>query len=517
MNGTFLALDHQRRSDRALKLRQGRDSVLAMLLVSAAVSAGAAYVALDYVTSPFATPSVSDETPPLASIVPPAMGPQAADAAMTAAPIFQDDEPVRQITGLPLPETFSMEISERPLADNFSAAQPSSPIVDGVADLSVSPLPVPRPGTDSDSAFAEAVLAALSDAGVAGPAAGASTFGDGSPGDTGDDLSAGLVASLRPDVRPDGFAATVARARTPREADVATSVAVARAASPDVEVAPARLELDTLRPLRSAGNPCTRRLTRDIPNRPRSAAGGTAVISAMQGLGGSDRDAQIVAAALGGNVPDFLRTLRPVSFTGVTATGQEALVTICVTPDYLAIGSDRDHVRVPLGLPAALQIADRFEMMLPTTRMVDAIYAQADLRLSPLPMEPGAAMTSTAYFLRHDGLVDAQMARSGGRLGLLVAGQKKDLVLANRLSSNPGRVAIYGWHRASGNPIQPLSTVHGSQYADYSHGIRLVSRTAFVNGQAVDLGRLLTDARYASLLNSDGPITGRAEQLASLR
>jgi hypothetical protein len=80
---------------------------------------------------------------------------------------------------------------------------------------------------------------------------------------------------------------------------------------------------------------------------------------------------------------------------------------------------------------------------------------------------------------------------------VLLAGHKKDLVLANRLSSNRGRVAIYGWHRGNGDPIQPLSTVHGEYYADYSHGIRLVSRTAYVNGRPVDLRSLLTDGTYA--------------------
>ena len=46
-------------------------------------------------------------------------------------------------------------------------------------------------------------------------------------------------------------------------------------------------------------------------------------------------------AVLAGNVPDFLRNLVPVTFTGGGAT-----ITICVAPDYLAVGSDRDFVRV---------------------------------------------------------------------------------------------------------------------------------------------------------------------------
>jgi hypothetical protein len=238
----------------------------------------------------------------------------------------------------------------------------------------------------------------------------------------------------------------------------------------------------------------------------------------MAGIGngsGSARDNAIVAEAVKGNVPDFLRDLQPVRFSGMVG-GRRTEITICVTPDYLAVGSDADHVRVPLGMPAALRVAEAFSMMLPTTRMVDAIYAQAELHLSPRPMTPGPQMRSTDYFMRHDATVDAQFVRAGGHDGILVAGHKKDLVIANRLSRAPGRVAIYGWHRSKGDPIQPLSTVHGASYADYSHGIRLVSGTAYLNGRATDLASLLTDRRYAGILNNDGPINAATVKLASL-
>jgi hypothetical protein len=238
-------------------------------------------------------------------------------------------------------------------------------------------------------------------------------------------------------------------------------------------------------------------------------------MAALGNGSGSGRDIAIISEVMRGNVPDHVRALQPVRFTG-NVGGRQTEIVICVTPDYLAVGSNSDHVRVPLGLPAALRVADAFDMMLPTTRMVDAIYAQAALRLSPRPMNPGPQMSSTDYFMRHDATLDQQLVQAGGRDGVLLAGHKKDLVLANRLSSNRGRVAIYGWHRGNGDPIQPLSTVHGEYYADYSHGIRLVSRTAYVDGRAVDLRSLLTDGTYAAMLNSDGPLSSATVRLASL-
>ena len=65
---------------------------------------------------------------------------------------------------------------------------------------------------------------------------------------------------------------------------------------------------------------------------------------------------------------------------------------------------------------------------------------------------------------------------------MLVSGHKKDLVITNRLAARPGQLAIYGWHRALSDPIQSLSTVHGAGYADYSHGVRLVSQKAILDG-----------------------------------
>ncbi|MFW5881139.1 MAG: hypothetical protein ACOCTP_01295, partial [Roseicyclus sp.] len=266
---------------------------------------------------------------------------------------------------------------------------------------------------------------------------------------------------------------------------------------------------------RTGANPCSAGHADDIPRRPRGAPAGTAVLAAVGNGAGSGRDSALIAEAMAGNVPSHLRELQPVRFDGI-AGGRQTEIVICVTPDYLSVGSDSDHVRVPLGLPAALRVAEAFDMMLPTTRMVDAIYAQADLRLAPRPMTPGPQMSSTEYFHRHDRTLDAQLAGAGGRQGVLVAGHKKDLVIANRLARNRGRVAIYGWHRGQGDPIQPLSTVHGADYADYSHGIRLVSRTAYLDGRPVDLRALLTDGSYAAMLNSDGPLTSAAVQLAAL-
>ncbi len=271
--------------------------------------------------------------------------------------------------------------------------------------------------------------------------------------------------------------------------------------------APAALEIPAL--TGRSNDQCAGSMTRAMPGRSRNAEAGSTVIGRLTGSGGRERDDAITAEILRGNMPEFLRDLVPVSFDGTDARGRPTRITICVTPDYLSVGSNRDFVRVPLGLPAAMRIAERFDMVLPTTRMVDEIYRQAQVHLNPRPMDPTSAMVTTGYFLRHNATVQGQLQQAGARLGQLVSGHKKDLVLTNRLQSRPGQVAIYGWHQRNGRAIQPLSTVHGAQYADYSHGIRLVSRRAFVNGREVDLRDLLSNSQVAGLLSEEGTITNR--------
>jgi len=324
-------------------------------------------------------------------------------------------------------------------------------------------------------------------------------------------------ASLRPRQRPADLT-TPAPAQPQERVARQESQTGSAASAPERGGAPAdRTAALTARPevVRTSAR-CHRRLSAAMPRRTRDAAGASTVMARLRGVDGITRDARAVREVLSGNIPDFLRDLRPVSLRGRDAGGNNTVITLCVTPDYLAIGSNRDHVRIPLGLRAATRIGGAFGMVLPTPRMVNLIHRAADLRLAPRPMPAGPQMRSTDYLTRHNATVAAQISKADAAPGALISGHKKDVVLTTRLAERPGRVAIYGWHRANGEPIQPLSTVHGAGYADYSHGIRLVSRTAYLDGRAVDLRQLLASPRYAALLSDEGPVTGPRLRMAAL-
>ncbi len=248
-----------------------------------------------------------------------------------------------------------------------------------------------------------------------------------------------------------------------------------------------------------AGEPAQRVQTPElalVSPRSEQAIGGAEFAHSTSQMPGGQRQALALDELRRGNIPDFLRRLQPVEVQHVKA-GDTLRAVLWVTPDYLAIGSDSDFLRIPLTYPSAVAIASEFGCLLPTRKIVDAIYAQATVHLAPIPMTPGARMRSSEYYLKHQRMIQEQL---GGRQpDSLVAGDKKDVVISNRLHRKQGRIAIYGWHRLSGRPIQPLSTVHEARYADYSHGIRLVLATVWINGEPHSLYDALQDPLLAPL------------------
>ncbi len=253
-------------------------------------------------------------------------------------------------------------------------------------------------------------------------------------------------------------------------------------------------------------SPCDDSLTRGIPARAADARGGRAFAEQIRGLSDDDRESQIRHELKIGNIPNFLRRLVPVRLEAPGFNGKLVEITICAAPDYLAIGSDDDFLLMPMRLATALSAAADYGFTLPTPRLVNAIYAQAAAHFAPQPLPAGDEMRSTEYSLLHNDLVAAQRSAIGSPLGSLIAGDKKDLVLTNRLRSHLNRVAIYGWQTPDGRPIQPLSTVHGWRYADYSHGARLISTHAFIDGEPRSIFEILEDNRLAAAVSDEGVV-----------
>lgn len=243
----------------------------------------------------------------------------------------------------------------------------------------------------------------------------------------------------------------------------------------------------------------------ELPERSPEAPGGNAFAARIATLSLAERESELRRQILSGNVPGFMRRLCPVQ-ASQTTEGEHHVLTFFATPEYLAIGSDADYLIVPMSPGCSQALADALRCSLPTRKMVDDIYSAAELKLAPAPIPPSAEMTTVAVFSNHNANVWRQRTQhlATHPLGALVAGHKKDVVLAAGLAASPGKVAIYGWHQRNGKPIQPLYLGHSASWVDYSQCVRLVSQSVIVDGQPRKLSEVLAAPELAGLLSDEG-------------
>jgi hypothetical protein len=247
----------------------------------------------------------------------------------------------------------------------------------------------------------------------------------------------------------------------------------------------------------------TQRAVVSIPARPSDALGGKAFMTMLAALPADQRQAAIVKEITRGNVPAFLREFKTLRVSGAGLDGRTHVGEIQVMPDYLAVGSDEDFCRVPMTPMSADQIANAFGCTRTTRKMADDIYAAAEVKLEPKPLTEKREAIET--FVQHNSIIEDQ--RAGKKLGLLVAGIKKDVVITPKSKEKPGKVAIYGWHKLEGKAIQPLYLGHVDWYVDYSHGIRLLKGVMVVeDGVERNVADVLKDAELCSMLSDEGPM-----------
>jgi hypothetical protein len=248
----------------------------------------------------------------------------------------------------------------------------------------------------------------------------------------------------------------------------------------------------------------------NLPERSEQAMEGSEFVRQVSTLGRADREMAVVREVLSGNVPSFSRSMRMLTISD-TLNGQSHELKIFVACDYLAIGSDRDYVYMPMTPGTAQLLADTLNCTLPTKKIVDIIYGQAEIKLSPQPIPPSDSMTTVPVFSQHTDSIKQQilqkdLIRSPDDLW---AGHKKDVIISNEIYSSMNtskKVVIYGWHMDLNLPIQPVFSGHGESYADYSHGVRLISKSALLDGESMALDHLLQDPVLCGLISDEGRI-----------
>lgn len=248
-----------------------------------------------------------------------------------------------------------------------------------------------------------------------------------------------------------------------------------------------------------------------VPPRRTDAITGSAFIEKITNMNLADREAEIYKQLSQGNIPHSLRQPVTISETIKDGLGNDCSVEIEVLPDFLAVGSDEDFVRIPMLPTTAQRIATLFGASLPTRKLSDMIHKNSEVKMTPKTMNPDASMTTVPVFNEHNTLIEGERIPMGKPLTSLIDGHKKDIVITNRLSEVPEKLFIYGWHYTNGTPIQPLSGAHNVNYVDYSHGIRMVNKDVMVNGLLLKVKDILQDASKYTLLSDESGIMTKVE------
>lgn len=223
-----------------------------------------------------------------------------------------------------------------------------------------------------------------------------------------------------------------------------------------------------------------------------------------------DREDIIFNEIRSGNIPEFYRALVEIRDT-IRDLGRTQTIRYFVLPDYMAIGSDNDYFYCPMRPQLAQKLADLMKASLPTRKISNRIYQSAPVKMVPEPIPPSPQMITIPVFEKHNEMVNTQRKLTIDKypLGSLVAGNKKDVVISNKIHNDKGelRVVIYGWHKPDGKPIQPLYNGHSTVHVDYSHGIRLVQNKVWVNGKKTSLQKVLKSENLHPLLSDEGLIS----------
>lgn len=219
-----------------------------------------------------------------------------------------------------------------------------------------------------------------------------------------------------------------------------------------------------------------------------------------------ERDDRIVKA-----VRDGLHA--PLVYKPVTVKHRGLEARIWVMADALMVGEPGDYVRISMNADTAQRIAWEFGDYLPTTKICDAVWDAAEVKIAPETQGPPrysySDMDHPDRMMDYHKAVDRKIAEKNG-FGKLIGNIGKHWVLTNKNTTS--RAANYGWYVQSGGSvsasgkrmIQTLGTAHNGRHADYSQVLRLVKNEVEIDGKLYSFADVALDPELCGLVSSEG-------------
>lgn len=250
---------------------------------------------------------------------------------------------------------------------------------------------------------------------------------------------------------------------------------------------------------------------------------GTQIGQSIIGKAGAEREALIWAAVLAKEYPSYTGVWRELLIRDVDAKGVPHTLLIRPAARPFELGTDSDPIFMPMCPQTAQRVANVFNAILPSQKLVDILWDNTEVRLPIGPPPgfkiPGPDMEASQSWVAHNAVIQKML--SNYRFGLMSGGYK-DVVVGPALDGS--HVAIYSTPFSGTGPLrsystayvdnpwvpgtkfhppthQPYSTLHESKYSDYSHGIRLISRNAELDGRNIDLAAIFLDPTLSVMVS----------------
>lgn len=178
----------------------------------------------------------------------------------------------------------------------------------------------------------------------------------------------------------------------------------------------------------------------------------------------------------------------------------------------LRVGTPADSVAVTVDFDTATAIAEHLDAYLLTPKVMDAIFAAADLKILPYPSRPwqGDNTDNTGTFTKRMVQHSDEMDAKGVLSARLVANEGKAWVITiYEWTGGPQgeprhNGANRGFYDASGKPIQNRGMKHNRKHVDYSQKMFAMRKQALLDGRPIDLRDVARDPALAFLVSDEG-------------
>jgi hypothetical protein len=227
--------------------------------------------------------------------------------------------------------------------------------------------------------------------------------------------------------------------------------------------------------------------------------------------------------------------LEPIVWRPIYVSHGPYQATVYVSGDGLGIGDGEGSVRINASHGLAQQIADELGAVLPTAKLSDEIWSQAQIRLAPItqPWSQDGTMARTYRMIQQSNAVDNAIINAGGSGSELIADVGKDWINTARswAAGGSSKAVNYGWHgpdfssqaatSAGQRVIQGIGMAHGMGHVDYSQVVRLIRRDVNVCGGdlggcvMLDIDQVITDPALAGLISHEGVLPAMHHPLTS--